>query len=199
MWLPKSEKVQWSDEELVQRFRSGDESAYVILLQRHQDVIVRVCTRLLQSRADAQDAAQEIALKLFRALSSFQPEARFSTWLYRISINHCLNVLRSRKRKRWLALFGDDRQGKAEALVDADGDPLHEIEKQERIRQVRRALAGLPDEQRVAVILHRYEGLSYEEIARATHSSVSAVESRLHRAKKNLLASLADYFQNSSK
>lgn len=195
MWRSKNDNAEWTDELLIQRFQSGDESAFTVLLYRHQEVIQRVCMRLLLSQTDAQDAAQEIALKLYGAIASFQPQAKFTTWLYRISVNHCLNVLRTRKRKRWLLLFNDEKRP-VEKIADEQGDPAQNFEQQERIQQVRRALAGLPEDQRVAVILHRYEGLSYEEIAEATQSSASAVESRLHRAKKNLYQSLSDYMEN---
>jgi RNA polymerase sigma-70 factor, ECF subfamily len=188
--------IEQPDEELIRRFQSGEDEAFNLILERHQEMVLRVCRHLLRSQADAKDAGQEIFIKIYQNLKSFQPQARFSTWLYRITLNHCFNVLRSRKRKRWLSPFaGSKEQSKVREKADPAGNPLQNLEQNERIEHVRHALAALPSDQHVAIVLHRYEGLSYQEIAEVTRSSVSAVESRLHRAKKNLHRALSDYIK----
>jgi RNA polymerase sigma-70 factor, ECF subfamily len=180
-----------SDQDLIGRFQSGDEHAFDELVIRHQAVVLQFCHRFLNSTEDARDASQDIFIKVYQSAHLFQPHARFSTWLYRICVNECLNRIRSRKRRKWQRLFSleDDY---ANQVVDPTDNPLQSLEKMERMDQVRLALNALPEEQRTAVILHRYEGLSYQEIAQITSSSVAAVESRLHRAKKNLAVRLTE-------
>jgi len=185
-----------SDEELIRRFQSGDEAAFDQLLLRYQAMVLRVAYKTLQQEDDAKDAAQEIFLKIYHSLAGFKPEARFSTWVYRITVNQCYNVLRSRRRRRWLApLHKSAQETDVQQTVDPHSDPVEEVEKLERIRQVRQALARLPADQRLAMVLHRYEGLSYQEIAEATGSSVAAVESRLHRARKKMQQFLSAYVE----
>lgn len=170
--------------------------AFDQLLLRYQAMVLRVAYKTLQQEDDAKDAAQEIFLKIYRSLAGFKPEARFSTWVYRITVNQCYNVLRSRRRRRWLVPFQKDAQeAEKQQTAASHSDPLEEVEKQERIQQVRQALARLPADQRLAMILHRYEGLSYQEIAEATKSSVAAVESRLHRARKKMRLFLSAYVE----
>lgn len=185
-----------SDEALIRRFQSGDEAAFDQLLLRYRAMVLRVAYKTLQQEDDAKDAAQEIFLKIYHSLAGFKPEARFSTWVYRITVNQCYNVLRSRRRRRWLApLQRGAEETKVRQTADPHSDPLEEVEKQERIRQVRQALARLPADQRLAMVLHRYEGLCYQEIADATESSVAAVESRLHRARKKMRQLLSAYVE----
>jgi RNA polymerase sigma-70 factor, ECF subfamily len=186
---------QTSDEQLVRQILAGDQEAFSLLVRRHQERVMRVCLRLLLSTADAQDACQEIFIKISERLHMYQPSAQFGTWLYRITVNHCLNVLRSRRRRKWLSPFSKEPATLLE-IAATDDDPLQNTEKQERQHQVRLALAALPEEQRLAVVLHRYEGLSYEEIAQVLQVSVSAVESRLYRAKQNLLRLLETYMKD---
>jgi len=184
------------DEALIRRFQSGDAKAFDRLVLRYQAMVLRVAYKTLQQEDDAKDAAQEIFVKIYRSLAGFKPQARFSTWVYRITVNQCYNVLRSRRRKRWLALLQRDAQeAEVQHTPDPQADPLEEVEKQERIQQVRQALARLPADQRLAMVLHRYEGLSYQEIAEATDSSVAAVESRLHRGRKKLQRLLSAYME----
>ncbi len=184
------------DEALIRRFQSGDERAFDQLLLRYQAMVLHVAYKTLQQEDDAKDAAQEIFLKIYRSLAGFKPEARFSTWVYRITVNQCYNVVRSRRRRRWLApLQRGAQESECRQIADPHSDPLEEVERQERIRQVRQALARLPADQRLAMVLHRYEGLSYQEIAEAMESSVAAVESRLHRARKKMQRFLSAYVE----
>jgi len=188
-----SEKPRPADEELVRQFQLGAEQSFDQLMQRHQEMVLRVCLRLLHNEADARDAAQEVFIKVYRSLSGYRPQARFTTWLYRIVLNHCANVLRSRRRRRWLMVFADEaRRVELQQTKEVADNPGQLLERNERVAQVRRALAQLPEEQAIAIVLHRYEGLSYQAIADITHSSVQAVESRLHRAKKKLARLLVE-------
>lgn len=185
------------DEEIIKRFQRGEERSFDELVNRYQDTVLSTCFRFLQDTSDAKDAAQEIFIKVYRALPDFKAEAKFTTWLYRITANHCLNVLRSRRRRKWLQPFSAQPKIYEKDVMDYKDehtDPRADLEKEERAALIRSALAALPDDQRTAVILHRYEGLSYKEIADVMHTSVSSVESRLHRAKVKLAQLLEGYF-----
>ena len=186
------------DEELIRQFQHGDEQAFDELVKRYQGQVNNTCYRFLSDVQDARDAAQDIFVKVYAASRQFRPEAKFSTWLYRVMINHCLNVLRARKRRRWLSTF-TSRESRHNldhlSVADESGNPAAELEKAERIRVVQKAIDSLNSEQRTAIILHRYQGLSYKEIADIMQTSIASVESRLHRAKLALSRMLADYFK----
>lgn len=183
------ERQQPNDDVLIARFQAGDEKSFDALVHRYERKVRALCMHYLFDSQEVEDSAQEIFIKIYRGLNHFTPQAQFNTWLYRIAINHCLNVLRSKRRRQWLqpfSRFSKDRLIHLFESKGADDDPLQEIERNERIQKVRAAIAALPEEQRTAVILHRYEGLSYQQIAEVMGCSVAAVEARLHRAKQKL-------------
>jgi RNA polymerase sigma-70 factor (ECF subfamily) len=179
---------------LLARAAGGDGDAFTLLVERHQDRLVGLCARWLGEREEARDAAQEIFLKVFRHAAKAEPRGQFFTWLYRIAINHCLNRLRRRKIVRFLSLggMGGDREASAGAPVAAfepvDGAPDAEtaLLARERWRRTREVLDRLPENQRVVVLLARFEGLSGREIAETLGISEGAVESRLVRAMRRL-------------
>ncbi len=175
---------------LLARAVDGDEWAFTRLVERHQERILRTCERLLGRAPEAEDAAQEVFLKLFRRGASFRPQGQLSTLLYRISVNHCLNVLRRRKVLRFLRLEGDEEESEAARLEPRDGraGPHESLEARQRWQQVRRAIDRLPENQRTVLVLARFEGLSYREIAEVLGITLGAVESRLVRAMRNLEA-----------
>jgi RNA polymerase sigma-70 factor (ECF subfamily) len=193
-------KREWpvqDDLELIGRFQQGDERAFDELVRRHEQRIRSLCSYYLSDPQDVQDAAQETFIRAYHALPAFRPEAQFSTWLIRIAINQSLNLLRSRKRRTWMKPFSQlvRRDEQTATTQSSHLTPLRELEDAERDRLVWAALDALPAEQRTAVILHRFQGLKYQEIAAATGSSVAAVEARIHRAKHKLATLLADYME----
>ncbi len=181
-----------NDEQLVQQFQNGDTSSFDELVLRYQDKVLNTCFRFIGREDDARDATQDIFIKVFGALETFKPKAKFSTWLYRIAVNHSLNVVRSQKRRTWLQSFSAIGEEKKIGIVADGKDPHKKMERQERADLVQRALNKLNQEQRVTLVLHRFEGLSYKEIAQVMNTSVSAVESRLFRARQNLAKLLKD-------
>jgi RNA polymerase sigma-70 factor, ECF subfamily len=191
----KMERSVQSDQELIEKFQQGEERAFDELVRRHERHIRTLCHYYLADPQDVQDAAQETFIRAYRALPDYRPEAQFSTWLHRIAVNQSLNILRSRRRRSWMQpfsyLLGKEERAAAGQLTA--NTPLLELEQAERSRMVRAALDALPEVQRTAVILHRFQGLKYQEIAEVTGSSVAAVEARLHRAKLKLAALLIDY------
>lgn len=187
-----------NDEQLVQQFQMGQSEAFDELLNRYQSKVLDTCFRYLNNEEEARDAAQEVFVKLYLALPRFKPKARFSTWLYRIAVNHSLNLVRSKKRRGWQRslsiLKNSEMRAYEQSVADESESPEEKMQTLERRLLVRKALATLSEAQRTAVVLHRYEGLSYKEIADVMKTSVSSVESRLFRAKQNLYKILKAHF-----
>jgi len=174
----------------MSRFAAGDERAFDELFQRNAARVYRIALRFVGRPDDADDVVQEVFLHVLLARSTWAPKAKLSTWLYRIVVNLCLNQLRRRKALNCVSLEAPvtGEAGDAPArLPPADTcHARHLLLKKERVAAVREAVQSLPADQRMAVVLHRYEGLSYKEIAQAMGRSVSSVESLLHRAKQAL-------------
>lgn len=183
------------DDELVLQFQNGDEHAFDVLVKRYENTVRKGCFRFLNNAEDASDAAQEVFIKAYYRIKQFKPNAKFSTWLYRIMVNHCLNVIRARKRRSWLSKFSKDNDEFVERSLVDDGNPAAVMELSERRQAVEKAISALNEKLRTAVILHKYQGLSYKEIAEVEKISLSAVESRIHRAKKKLAVLLKDFVE----
>ena len=171
---------------LIQRIVAGDREAYAELVRAHQARMLRLCTALLGDSTLAEDAAQDVFFKAYQALSSFRGQSAFSTWLYRIASNHCLDLLRKRRRERAESL---------DALIDTSGEPLHQwlatpqdpTTTLANTELAQRALAQLSPEYRLILTLREVEGLSYQELAETLRCSLDAVKARLRRARQELL------------
>ena len=185
-----------SSEDLMVKTARGDESAFETLVLRHQTSVLNFIYRFIGDRMQAKDLSQEVFLRVWQAAKSYEVEAKFTTWLYRITANLCLNELKSARRRRWLRFFqlGEENRETVEENF-ADDSPSAEdlLLAKERSRQITDALQSLPENQRMAIILKRYYDLSYGEIARIMGCSVSAVESLLVRAKGILQKKLKNF------
>jgi len=178
-----------SSEDLMIRIAKGDEGAFEILVNRHKTSILNLIYRFIGDRTQANDIAQEVFIRVWKSAKTYRPEAKFTTWLYRITANLCFNELKSSRRKKWFSFKrSDEDDGHALEETFADSAPSAEdiLLEKERSRQISDALQSLPDNQRMALVLKRYEDLSYREIAQIIGCSVSAVESLLVRAKRTL-------------
>lgn len=179
-----------NDQELIQRITAKDEAAFKCLVELYQSSVLNICHRILSNEQDAEDVAQDVFVSAYRKARSFRGQSKVSTWLYRIAVNLSMNQLRKRKWDRYLDIltFSETRgEGHTGALETADADrPDRQLEAKERDRILMDALATLPERQRVAMILHRLEGLSHQEIAEVLQISISSVESLIHRAKHRL-------------
>ena len=172
-----------SDTDLMAELARGDVAALAPLITRHQPRVLSLAYRMLGRWDQAEDVGQEAFLRVVRAAGSYRPTAQFTTWLYRIVVNLCLDAKRRSAR---------DPGELAESVAAASGDnPQADAEAREQAAFIRGAVDSLSDRQRTVVILHRYHGLSHQEVAEATGWSVSAVESLLVRAYANLRKSLA--------
>jgi RNA polymerase sigma-70 factor (ECF subfamily) len=181
-----------SSEDLMAKVAEGDEYAFEILVRRHQVSVLNLIYRFIGKRAQAEDLAQDVFIRVWQAAKSYEPRAKFSTWIYRITANLCLNELKSAGRKKLIPYFpGEEgKEGGFETISDESPSAEERLLAEERIRQISDALQSLPEKQRMALILKRYDDLSYQEISKILGCSVSAVESLLVRAKKNLLEKL---------
>ena len=173
-----------SDAELMAAVAAGRMAALEELVRRHQKSVMAVAYRFLDRWDLAEDVAQDVFVRIHRASADYRPEAKFTTWLYRIVVNRCLDLKR-RESRRPVSM--------ADMPVDPPGDAVPDpIDARETAGRVRQAVGDLPDRQRAAVVLHRYDGLSHREIGEVTGWSESAVESLLVRGYAGLRDALAD-------
>ncbi len=173
---------------MIQQFKQGDRSAFRQLVEKYQDSVINVSYRFLRNKEEAEEAAQEVFLKVYMSANSYQHRTKFSTWLFKIAVNYCLNKLRDKNKLHSSRLAED-----LPAPVEFQPDRL--LEQENLNRSVREAIDSLPDQQRAVILLNQYGELSYQEMAKMLDCSVSAVESRLFRAKDNLRKILAPYIK----
>jgi RNA polymerase sigma-70 factor (ECF subfamily) len=166
--------------EALARVAAGDAEAFAVLVESHQERLLRLCERLLGDLEEARDAAQEVFLKAYRKAADVRPGGQVYTWLYRIAVNHCLNKLRRRKLVRFLRWEdAGDPEGPAFDPPDGAPDPAATLETRRRWQATQRAIAKLPENQQAVVVLVRFEGLSYKQTADVLGITEGAVESRL--------------------
>jgi RNA polymerase sigma-70 factor (ECF subfamily) len=165
----------------LDRLRAGDAPAFEELVMTYQHRVFGVALRMLGNRAEAEDVAQEAFVRAHRALGAFRGDAKLSTWLYAITSRLCLNRLASGERR--MARQGEDALLR---LSDAGPRPDAALERRELETALGRAIAELPEDRRIVVVLRDIEGLSYEEIAQVLELELGTVRSRLHRARTEL-------------
>jgi len=180
------------DTQLMLRVKEGDQKAFREIVEKHQTSILNLCARFIGNQEDAEEIAQDVFIRLLRYADSYQPRAKLSTYLYRIAVNLSLNRVRDNKWKRYVTLDSTKARGR---LIDkaVSHSPDQLLEQKEKSEAIRAIVNSLPANQRTAVILKRFEGLSYAEIAEVMKVSVSAVESLLFRAKQTLKKKLQGY------
>jgi RNA polymerase sigma-70 factor (ECF subfamily) len=180
------------------RVREDDAGAFEELVELYQHRLVAVMNHLVGNAEEAEDLAQEVFLRVYRTRKKYHPRSKFSTWLFTIANNLALNALRSRKRKPILLLPVQDSgplgPRPAERLVqDRGSGPMRRLERQELTELIRRALEGLNERQRMAVVLNKFEDMNYAEIAEVMGLTIKAVKSLLSRARENLRVALSSY------
>jgi RNA polymerase sigma-70 factor (ECF subfamily) len=180
------------DTELMVRVKEGDGASFGVLLEKHRSPVVHFLYRMVQNHAVAEELAQEVFLRVYRSRSTYEPTAKFTTWLFRIATHLALNALRDGKNERLQERLDDDT-GDMPVRQVSDHRPSVEqrMVYQAKLDEVRRAIAALPEKQRAAVLMHKYEEMEYTQIARVLSCSESAVKSLLFRAYETLRARLA--------
>ena len=187
-----------SETEILERLRRGEADAFQELVGLHQDRILNTCYRFVPDRVEAEDLAQEVFLTAFLSIGGFRGEAKIATWLHRVAVTKCLDHIRKTKRKRrhgFLRWFGRSGEETVAEPVCPQPDPEARTHGQERLRLLTEALDALADNQRVAFTLSKCEGMSTAEIAEVMGSTVSAVESLIHRARRNLEKRLREHYE----
>lgn len=181
---PDSPVAEGSDQELIAAVLAGSEAAFAGLVERYQDRIYRLVSRYTRDPGECEDLAQEVFLRVFRKLHTFQHESQFYTWVYRIAVNAANDLLAKASRRR-LRLVDD------EATLDAVGDPRGDadapdapLERAELARITRELLDELPEKFRTVLVLREFEDLSYNEMAEVLQCRLGTVESRLFRARQ---------------
>lgn len=170
------------------RVASGDTDAFAFVVESHQERLIRLAQRLLGDPEEARDATQEVFLKAFRKAADVHPQGQVYTWLYRITVNHCLNKLRRRKLVRFFRLDPGEQEAPAFDPPDGAPDPAATLEARRRWQATRRVIDRLPENQRAVLVLVRFEGLSYKTAAEVLGITEGAVESRLFRAMRRIEA-----------
>jgi RNA polymerase sigma-70 factor (ECF subfamily) len=186
------------DIRLMLRVRDDDRAAFEELVELYQHRLVAVMNHLVGNAEEAEDLAQEVFLRVYRSRKKYRPRSKFSTWLFTIANNLALNALRSRQRKPMVSLPAQDSgplgPRPAEQLVrDRGSGPMRRLERQELTDLIRRALEGLNERQRMAVVLNKFEDMNYAEIAEVMGLTTKAIKSLLSRARENLRAALSSY------
>jgi RNA polymerase sigma-70 factor, ECF subfamily len=178
---------------LMERIGEGNHDAFRELVERHQNAVIGTVAKMLGNAAEAEDIAQQVFLRIWRNAKRYRPDAKFTTYLFTITRNLVFNETRRKSRKKEVS--ADEREENSHQLIAANPDrqPDAEVLQAELQLAVDEAIAGLPETQRMAVVLRRYEQLSYEEIAVVLKLSVSAVKSLLFRARTSLREALSGY------
>lgn len=182
------------DISLMLRFQNGEERCFEELVERHKQRVFNIAYRYLGNVHDAEDAAQHVFMNIYNAKKSYAPKAQFTTWLYAICRNTCLKTFRKKRINAGSIDVEVDTGHDAVSVQIPDpkaSTPLENMIKAERDLAVKEAVASLPENQRTAVILFKYEQLTYEKISEITGFSVQAVKSLLFRARQNLKEKLS--------
>jgi RNA polymerase sigma-70 factor (ECF subfamily) len=189
---PKTEEDA-EDVRLMALVSGGDAAAFEHLVERHQRLVIGTVTRMLGNSSDAEDIAQQVFVRVWRSAKRYVPRAKFTTWLLKITRNLVFNELRRRSRHAQVSLQSETEEEERPIRDEHATAPDASLLEQELQTAIDAAIARLPETQRMAVILRRYEELSYEEIAETLDQSVSAVKSLLFRARTELRESLSRY------
>ena len=191
-----AESDEASDITLMLRVRDGDLEAFETLVTRHQHSVVGTAAKMLGGAADAEDIGQQVFVRVWKHAARYQPSAKFTTWLMTITRNLVFNELRRRRRSQQVSMDADEGDTIRHQFVDEQAaPPSEEILDSELQEAIDAAIASLPETQRLAIVLRRYESMPYEEIAEVLKTSVPAVKSILFRARTELKARLKKYLE----
>lgn len=188
-----------NEKELIAAIIRGDERYFRYLVEKYKNRVYNTCLGFLRNPEDAEDVAQEVFVEVYESITTFKQQSNLSTWLYRITTNKCLEYIRSRTRKKRFTLFTSKDVYEQENKLAEYVHPGIQAENKERAQILMDAIEKLNDKQRSAFVLHKIEMLGHGEIAEILETTVSGVESLLHRAKKNLRKMLNQYYQENEK
>lgn len=194
--LPPSEILgTQTDEALMARVARGGADAFEVLVDRHLNSVVTFCYTFCRDRDGAEDLAQEVFLRVFRNSKSWRPVAKFTTWLYRVAANLCINESKKARLRRTVSLDGPmdnnpDATRIVEKMAGGEDGPFTEAERHEAGRLIEQAIRALPEDQRVTLVLVERQNLPYKDVSEILGVTVSAVKMRVKRARENLRQAL---------
>ncbi len=187
-----------SEENQVNNIKSKDLNSFKVLVDEYQKKVLNTCNRFVNNKEDAEDLTQEVFIEVYRSISGFRGDSKLSTWIYRIAVTKSPDFLRKKKRKKRFGIMKNvlgEETLQVELKAYDTLNPVTQAENQYRIKILNEALEKLPENQRVAFTLSKYDELSYREIAEILETTISAVESLIHRAKNNLKKRLHNYYE----
>jgi RNA polymerase sigma factor (sigma-70 family) len=189
------------DEELLNGLKKGDQLSFKKLVEEFQTPLLRLCSGFFHNHEDARDIVQETFIEVFESIGHFRADSKLSTWLYRIAVNKSLNLIRKRKVTRLMLsldsfMHKDSAAEKQSSLTHKSDEADFNFEQTEKRKRIRKAVDALPENQRIAFILNKYQGLSYSEVSEIMAISISSTESLLHRAKLRLQKILVKSYKN---
>jgi RNA polymerase sigma-70 factor (ECF subfamily) len=192
-------KQSTDDFQLVEAFRRGDEKAFEELVRRYQRQVANIIYLTLGNRDEIEDLTQEVFIRVYKSLARFEHDASVYSWIYRITVNLCIDEIRRKKIKRTLSLqWFTDYKLEQERKFKEKTTPADNVLSEERRQMVREALLKLSPLHRTVIVLREYEDLSYEDIAKTLNISTQAVKSRIFRAREELRKMLGEYFREES-
>ncbi len=190
------------DFEEIEALKKGDERAFQLLLNTFSEKVYNLSFSILQNQEDAEDITQEIFVTVYLSISQFKGDSKLSTWIYRITVNKCHELIRKRSRKKRFGFITSLERIDFEKQLSENFNFMHpgiELEKKERSAILFSAINQLPENQKIAFTMHKIEGMSYEETAQIMNVSLSSVESLMFRAKKNLKQLLSNYYEKNER
>ena len=182
---------------LIEQLKQGDETAFKTIVETWQDMVYNTALGIVQNPEDAEDIAQEVFVQVYESIHSFKGEAKFSTWLYKITVTKTMDHLRRKKRKKRFA-FVQSLFGANDEIAHDPPDFHHPgvaLDKKETAAELFKAIDQLPENQKIAFTLNKLEGLNYQEVSEIMNTTVPSIESLLHRAKNNLKKLLEIYYR----
>lgn len=186
----------WSEEDFVKLLQSGNENAFHVLVDRYSLRVYNISLRLLNKKQDAEDITQEVFTTLFLSISTFRNESSLSTWIHRITINKCHEFNRKQQRKKRAGQMVELDQLPQQKQLSIHNDPSTVLEQKELYRFIETTIQSLPENQRIAYLLSKFEGNKNDQIAEIMELSISAVESLIFRAKKTLVGELNTFLDD---
>ncbi len=196
-----SDKNTDNQKDLIIQLKNGHKDSFKFLVELYQDKVLNTCYHFVHDKTDAEDLSQEVFLQVYRSIGRFREDAQLSTWIYRIAVNKSLDHIRKKKRKKRFAFvtsFWGTTENEYELQIPTNENLHSDLEQKEMIQILNNAINKLPENQKTAITLSKYEGFSNKEIAEILDTSVSSVESLIHRAKKNLNQKLYHFYEKNT-
>lgn len=183
--------MQMDENKLIERATSGDPAAFNRLMEMHEKRMYAVALRMFGNREDAQDSLQEAMLRVYRSIGGFKGQSSFGTWVYRITMNTCLDEIRRKKNKQSASL--DNMLDQGWAPTDEGASPEKRVMQQEMRKSIAQSIQELPEDMRSAIIMRDVHGYSYEEIADTLNVNVGTIKSRISRGREKLREKLSNF------